>query len=1364
VVVTIALTPPTPPDGSTVNTTTVEFGYSITDTALGICDIEFSFDGIDFFSIKQGEFNQDLCRCDFFPADGTFTLELFHGTFLLHFRAVDCFGNIGPEATLNLIVDVFTNISFNPVPPSIVNNSTLFIQGIRETNATVTVGLVDGPLFPVTLPTPTTWEATVILLEGSNTIIATATDAESNEASATAVVVLDTIAPAVPVVTQVDSADLEYLENEQPPLFTNEPNQTLIGDKETNTSILINGTEVLPLDATDTFSIPIVLVEGLNTFNVTAKDAADNESDATVVTITLDTVPPGSPSILINDGTSFTLVRDVTLTLSATDAVEVKVSENPNFSNAEFISFSDPLLLPFELSRGGGTKTVFAVFRDEVGNETVPVFDDIILPSTISEEVDRADTMTIQELLADPEDEYLIRLQDNRDGTFSIEIYLDLVAALTGGPTNRLASATATSPGVQTLTLVPDIGGPTGTISVTLFEGAEVIVYRFRTDVFDAAEGELGLPIVYSTIEGDEAFEAQTLVPIYCASAFGRILEFGVDGDPAKIRISKAFNLEDEDTAILESGEVFEITDTDGSLFPIVGAQFDYPLLTVPAKVLSLTEEDDAYLITVDKDIPRFDATFGYEMLFSKKRELVTDYRITKEGRVEFLNESGLASGNVRVTYQAPQFITSGPSAEFKPIPATTGASVKLTVVPTNNLILLSDLDRVCIRFFHSLEDLDLIAPDSIQVTVNDVFMATIASFTVASSNDRAEIREFCANKIDLFPVGSGPYGEDAYGPDNPVINKVEIAFTSASNVTYTDEIQVIAESSVVSSKCRVIVNGDEVFMGTEPVENNRSDSYELRVQNGLVDVFCNDECVHTEIVDLDGATAIFGAGARVAGDRLDAAFSQFTTIQYLSTSPSPVALAGRFVAIEATLRESSRPLLRSFALDFDSDRSETPERTFIPDALVDEFFDTATVAIIGMGQREETLVSQGLGEEDEGQPVDFNVSNDPDGRHFQVTSFPIVGGTLKVFLFHEGTEIQLSEDIDFHVDLTTGRIVLFHPIALNDKLRVEYTSGADVNVPELFTELEPLTNKFGAPSPENTLSLGAQLAFQNGAKRVLVVQALDPVLDPGWTEAYEALVKEEAYFVVPLPPTDYSLIAERGLNHVETSSNTKNRRERVLILGESADLTADDLDLFRNTFRVSFIQPGSAIFSIIEGEGTTLEGMFLAAAYAGRFSSLNLIALPMTGKDLIGFSLDDTVRITNIELEQKAKNGITFIRKLASGGRVYRSVTTSNSRLSVEQEQSITRIRDFLAINIRRILDDRFVGKPIVEGLTDIIKTVTESFLRSQQDNGVITIFSGVRAGVDSVEPRQINVSFDVRPVFPLNNLVVTVNVVTRI
>ena len=49
--------------------------------------------------------------------------------------------------------------------------------------------------------------------------------------------------------------------------------------------------------------------------------------------------------------------------------------------------------------------------------------------------------------------------------------------------------------------------------------------------------------------------------------------------------------------------------------------------------------------------------------------------------------------------------------------------------------------------------------------------------------------------------------------------------------------------------------------------------------------------------------------------------------------------------------------------------------------------------------------------------------------------------------------------------------------------------SELDVNDPEFFTSADRFYRKHGLPSSENTLSLGAQIAFENGAPGILAVQ-----------------------------------------------------------------------------------------------------------------------------------------------------------------------------------------------------------------------------------------------------------------------------------
>ena len=95
-----------------------------------------------------------------------------------------------------------------------------------------------------------------------------------------------------------------------------------------------------------------------------------------------DTEPPINVGILINNGDSYTWTVNVTLTLSVLHSADVEmiISNDPNFSGATWEPFTSSKT--WTLIQGDGEKTVYAKFRDVVGNETSPVSDSIILDST----------------------------------------------------------------------------------------------------------------------------------------------------------------------------------------------------------------------------------------------------------------------------------------------------------------------------------------------------------------------------------------------------------------------------------------------------------------------------------------------------------------------------------------------------------------------------------------------------------------------------------------------------------------------------------------------------------------------------------------------------------------------------------------------------------------------------------------------------------------------------------------------------------------------------------------------------------------------------------------------------------------------
>lgn len=69
---------------------------------------------------------------------------------------------------------------------------------------------------------------------------------------------------------------------------TNISSQTLSGTKETNSSIWLNGTEVISLNSSTNWAHSYNLSEGTNNISITSRDAAGNESSAVTATIEYD--------------------------------------------------------------------------------------------------------------------------------------------------------------------------------------------------------------------------------------------------------------------------------------------------------------------------------------------------------------------------------------------------------------------------------------------------------------------------------------------------------------------------------------------------------------------------------------------------------------------------------------------------------------------------------------------------------------------------------------------------------------------------------------------------------------------------------------------------------------------------------------------------------------------------------------------------------------------------------------------------------------------------------------------------------------------------------------------------------------------
>jgi len=115
-----------------------------------------------------------------------------------------------------------------------------------------------------------------------------------------------------------------------------------------------------------------------------AGDASRTNSGATSVdaandtyTITLDYTPPSSTTISINSGAETATETAVTLTLAATDATDMMISNSSAFTGASWETYATSK--SWTLSEASDTATVYAKFRDTYTNASSSINDTITL-------------------------------------------------------------------------------------------------------------------------------------------------------------------------------------------------------------------------------------------------------------------------------------------------------------------------------------------------------------------------------------------------------------------------------------------------------------------------------------------------------------------------------------------------------------------------------------------------------------------------------------------------------------------------------------------------------------------------------------------------------------------------------------------------------------------------------------------------------------------------------------------------------------------------------------------------------------------------------------------------------------------------
>lgn len=314
-----------------------------------------------------------------FSSSSSWQLPAGDGDKIVEIMLRDVSGNISGIISDTIALDTSSPaVTINPIT-SPLNTSEIQIGGTREDGATVSISAQGALVGPVNHSTQGVWSSSLILREGTNSIIATATDGANNSSSASAIVILDSIA--------------EFTIN--PPITPTKSNSQLIsGTMENGSNITVNAgtaTTAVNMSATSWSCQIDSLSPGDNLITIASTDSLGN-TGSNSVTIYVDNAGP-TGSMVINNGADLTSSPNIILFLS--------IVEDSNSASTVLIrnqggTWSTPKpfssQLGWTLPAGDGEKTVEVQFQDASGNVS-PTYADSIELDTVDPAV-TIDTVT----------------------------------------------------------------------------------------------------------------------------------------------------------------------------------------------------------------------------------------------------------------------------------------------------------------------------------------------------------------------------------------------------------------------------------------------------------------------------------------------------------------------------------------------------------------------------------------------------------------------------------------------------------------------------------------------------------------------------------------------------------------------------------------------------------------------------------------------------------------------------------------------------------------------------------------------------------------------------------------------------------
>lgn len=337
---------------------------------------------------------------------------------------------------------------------------------------------------------------------------------------------------------------------------------------------------------------------------------------------------------------------------------------------------------------------------------------------------------------------------------------------------------------------------------------------------------------------------------------------------------------------------------------------------------------------------------------------------------------------------------------------------------------------------------------------------------------------------------------------------------------------------------------------------------------------------------------------------------------------------------------------------------------------------------------------------------------------------------------------------------------------------------------PQRFTDIDSVALMYGDAIDLATgditspLTLGARIAFQNGAPEVFCLPTLSAqvtAVSPGELSGVYPKLETipEVGVVVPLPvgvtgtpgsPGDAQMVATDLENHVQSASDAG--YFRVGIIGHDANSTVEPDSLAKAVASQRVVQAYPNRLNYYNGQtnqNIEVGGYYLAAAYAGQLTRRQP-QWPLTKRNIRSFaSLPNAVAqsLTTSTKNRYSEAGVAVTELTRDGRLVVRHGVTTDPSNVMTRELSLVRARDTLMQNLETTVErSGLIGTPIDQDTVFRVKGTVAGVLETAVETGLVVSYRDLKARQTTTDPTVIEVKFAYQPSYPLNYIVVAFTV----